>query len=158
MKTTKQPLGLWSATALVTGNMIGSGIFLLPASLALYGGVSIYGWIFSTLGALALAFVFSALARYVKGGGGPYVYTRHGFGDLPAFSVAWGYWISIIAANAAIAIALVSYLSVFIPSLETNRSLGAGVTLFFLWLLKKEIQRLLKILGLTDNFKELTCC
>ena len=38
-------LGFWSSASLVVGNMIGSGIFLLPASLALYGLVSIIGWL-----------------------------------------------------------------------------------------------------------------
>jgi APA family basic amino acid/polyamine antiporter len=41
--TSSRPLGLWSAIALVVGNMIGSGVFLLPASLAPYGGVSLVG-------------------------------------------------------------------------------------------------------------------
>lgn len=131
----KQALGFWTATSLVTGNMIGSGIFLVPASLALYGGISIIGWLCSVVGALALAYVFANLARTIKGSGGPYVYTRHGFGDLVGFLVAWGYWLSIIAANAAIAIALVSYLSVFIPQLATQGPISAAVTLGFIWLL-----------------------
>jgi hypothetical protein len=38
-------LGLWMCTALVVGNMVGSGVFLLPASLGAYGGISIVGWL-----------------------------------------------------------------------------------------------------------------
>ncbi|NQY34857.1 MAG: amino acid permease [Alteromonadaceae bacterium] len=135
MSKKKATLGFWTATSLVTGNMIGSGIFLLPSALALYGGISIFGWIFSAAGSLALAYVFAKLAKYVRGSGGPYVYTRAAFGDLLGFSVAWGYWICMIAANAAIAIALVSYLSVFFPSLETQGITTACVTLFLLWFL-----------------------
>lgn len=135
LANTHKPLGFWTATSLVTGNMVGSGIFLLPASLALYGGISLYGWLLSTVGALALAFVFAQLARIVKGSGGPYVYCREGFGDLTGFLVAWGYWLSIIAANAAIAIALVSYLSVFVPELGQQGPLNTLVTLLFIWLL-----------------------
>ena len=48
----KQKLGFWMCTALVVGNMIGSGIFLLPASLALYGGISILGWLITATGAI----------------------------------------------------------------------------------------------------------
>ena len=135
MSNRKPALGFWTATSMVTGNMIGSGIFLLPASLALFGGISIAGWVFSAIGSVLLALVFAGLARQVRGSGGPYLYTRAGFGDIPGFLVAWGYWISIIATNAAISIALVSYLSVFWPALANNRALGTVATLFFIWLL-----------------------
>ena len=130
-----KPLGLWTATSLVTGNMIGSGIFLLPSALALYGGISLYGWIFSALGSLTLAYVFSSLVKSIKGSGGPYIYTRAQFGELPGFLVAWGYWISIIATNAAIAIALVGYLSVFFPILKEQNIFTASVNLLFIWFL-----------------------
>lgn len=128
-------LGLWTATALVTGNMIGSGVFLLPASLAGYGGISLFGWSLSTAGALTVALVFAGLSRQVRGSGGPYLYTRSAFGDLPAFLVGWGYWISMVAGNAAIATALVGYLAPFFPGL-VNEPLAATVTaLAVIWLL-----------------------
>jgi APA family basic amino acid/polyamine antiporter len=134
-ESVSKPLGLWSATALVTGNMIGSGVFLLPAALAAYGGVSVVGWICSAAGAVTIALVFAGLARQVRGSGGPYIYTRAAFGDLPGFLVAWGYWISIIAGNAAIAIALVGYLSVFFPSLDESPEAASITTLVLLWML-----------------------
>ena len=54
-------IGLWSSTSLVVGNMTGSGIFLLPASLAIYGGISVFGWVFTMVGSLFLTLVFSRL-------------------------------------------------------------------------------------------------
>ena len=117
-KTSKRELGLWMCTALVVGNMIGSGAFLLPASLAVFGGISILGWVFTTTGAILLALVFSRLSRLIPEAGGPYVYTRHGFGEFAGFIVAWGYWISIWSTNTAIVVAFLGYLSVFIPSLN----------------------------------------
>lgn len=129
------PLGLWTATALVTGNMIGSGIFLLPASLAGYGGISLYGWGFSTAGALTLALVFAGLSKQVRGSGGPYAYTRAAFGDLPAFLVGWGYWISMVAGNAAIATALVGYLAPFLPGLVNEPFAATATALAMIWLL-----------------------
>jgi APA family basic amino acid/polyamine antiporter len=56
-------LGFWMATALVVGNMIGSGIFLLPSSLTPYSGISILGRVFNAVGAMLLALVFARLAR-----------------------------------------------------------------------------------------------
>src|SRR6188508_2937564 len=112
-------IGLWTSTALVVGNMIGSGIFLLPATLAVYGAISFIGWICSSIGAVALALVFSHLSKmFPNTSGGPYVYSREGLGDFGGFLVAWGYWLSIWSTNAAIAVTFVSYLTVFIPALS----------------------------------------
>jgi APA family basic amino acid/polyamine antiporter len=91
----KKSLGLLAATALVIGNMIGSGIFLLPASLASFGGISIVGWLFTAAGAMFLALLFAKLGSMVPKVGGPYAYTRLGFGDFAGFWIAWGYWISV---------------------------------------------------------------
>ena len=66
-------LGLWMCTALVVGNMIGSGVFLLPASLAPFGGISILGWLVSAGGALCLALVFARLGAIMPRVGGPSV-------------------------------------------------------------------------------------
>ncbi len=126
-------LGLWMVTALVVGNMIGSGIFLLPASLGSFGGISIVGWLVSAGGAVLMALVFSRLSRLIRKSGGPYTYTREGFGDFPGFLVAWGYWISIWTTNAAIAVAFVSYMTVFWPALGTNAVLAAGFGLVTIW-------------------------
>jgi APA family basic amino acid/polyamine antiporter len=124
------------AIALVIGNMIGSGIFFLPSALAAYGGISIFGWLFTSTGALLLAIVFSKLSRLLPNiSGGPFVYAREGFGDFPGFLVAWGYILSIWASNAAITVAFVSYLSVFIPALATNQMLAAFSGLLAIWLL-----------------------
>ncbi len=128
-------IGLWIAVALVVGNMVGSGVFLLPASLAPFGGISILGWLFTTVGAVLLALVLARLGRMMPALGGPYAYTRRGIGDLAAFLVAWGYWISIWTGNAAIAVGFVGYLAAFFPALATTPALGAGAALAAIWIL-----------------------
>jgi len=129
-------IGLWTSIALVVGNMIGSGVFLLPATLAAYGGISMLGWIGSSLGALTLAMLFSKLSKMLPNSpGGPYAYTREGLGDFAGFLVAWGYWISVWCTNAAIAITFVSYLTVFFPVLAENSILSVGTGLAAVWLL-----------------------
>lgn len=130
----KRVLGLGSSTALVVGNMIGSGIFLLPASLAAFGGISIVGWLFTAVGAMMLALVFSKLASMVPKVGGPYAYTRLGFGDFAGFWIAWGYWIAVWVGNAAIAVALVSYLGGVIPVLNQQLWLSGLVAIGLIWL------------------------
>jgi len=130
----KRALGLGSSTALVIGNMIGSGIFLLPASLAAYGGISIVGWLFTAVGAMLLAMLFAKLASMVPKVGGPYAYSRLGFGDFAGFWIAWGYWISVWVGNAAIAVALVSYLGGVIPVLGQQLWLSGLVSVGLIWL------------------------
>jgi APA family basic amino acid/polyamine antiporter len=113
-------LGLWTLTALVVGNMIGSGVFLLPAALAPFGGASLLGWLVTAVGSVLIGLVFARLARRVPSAGGPYAYTREAFGEFAGFLVGWGYWISCWSAIAAIAVAMVGYLGEFVPGLATR--------------------------------------
>jgi APA family basic amino acid/polyamine antiporter len=108
-------LGFWICLALVVGNMIGSGIFLLPANLAPYGLNAIWGWAITIGGAMCLATVFAGLAKAMPDAGGPYDYVARSMGAPPAFLVMWSYWISTWVTNAAISIAAVSYLSTLSP-------------------------------------------
>jgi APA family basic amino acid/polyamine antiporter len=128
-------LGFWLALALVVGNFIGSGIFLLPAQLAPYGWNAFFGWVITIAGALCLAFVFGRLARAMPAAPGPFTYVEEAFGRPAAFMVSWTYWISIMVGNAALGTAAVSYLSLFFPQLATVPGLGAGVSIALVWAL-----------------------
>jgi APA family basic amino acid/polyamine antiporter len=122
-------------TGLVVGNMVGSGVFLLPASLGPFGGISIVGWLVSAAGAGCLALVFARLGQILPRTGGPYAFAREGFGEFAGFLVAWAYWISIQVGAAALAVAFVSYASVFVPMLSTVPLLGGAAALLALWVL-----------------------
>jgi|SRR5215469_3745250 len=130
----RRSLGLAITTSIVLGNMVGSGVFLLPASMAPYGAYSLLGWCVSTVGALLLAWVFSNLSRRLPKAGGPYAYPREAFGDFAGFQIAWIYWLSIVATNAAIAVAFASYLVKFMPSLSAPVP-GAIAAIAASWLL-----------------------
>jgi len=134
-KNSEGKLGLVMCTALVIGNMIGSGIYLLPSSLARYGGISILGWLFTTAGAVVLAMVFARLSRLVSRSGGPYAFVHQGFGEFAGFLVAWGYWISIWTGNAAISVAMVGYLTTFLPALNSNPMWQIFTALSAIWIL-----------------------
>lgn len=129
-----RPLGLWSATALVVGNMIGSGVFLLPATLAPYGAASLLGWAVSIIGALLLALAFANLGRRYPVCGGPYVYARLAFGDFAGFVMAWSYWISTWCAVAAIAVAFAGSLGALLPGILDTPAHSAVCALGVLWL------------------------
>lgn len=128
-------MGLWMVTALVAGNMIGAGVFLLPAALAPYGWNAVAGWIVTIAGALCLALVFAKLATHVPHAGGPYAYTQDAFGPTAGFAVAWAYWISLWVGNAGLAIGAVSYLSALVPAIGKVPGLHALVTLVLVWTL-----------------------
>lgn len=110
-------LGFWMCTALVVGNTIGIGIFLLPASLAPYGYNAMFGWVITVVGCVAMARVFARLARDMPAADGPYGYIRSTLGEVPAFLAMWSYWVSLWITNAAIAIGVVGYLDTVFPGL-----------------------------------------
>ncbi len=131
----KKALGLWTCLALVIGNMVGAGAYLVPSALGAYGAISLIGWLVTAGGAVCLAAVFARMARIMPAEGGPYAYTREAFGDFPAFLVAWGYWVSVWIGNAAIATAFTSYLTPFFPTIEQSPLVMASVALAAVWLL-----------------------
>lgn len=136
MQKTVKKLGLWTSTSLVLGNMIGAGVFMMPSTLASFGGISIIGWVASSIGAFLLAKVFAHLSKMMPGSdGGPYAYSKSAMGDFAGFLVAWGYLISVWCTNAAITVSFISALSTFIPALATNSLLAVFTGLATIWIL-----------------------
>jgi arginine:agmatine antiporter len=113
----RKGLGPFTATFLVAGNMVGSGLFLLPASLAVIGSASLIGWAVAAAGAMALAGVFAVLGVIRPDPDGLVRYPADGLHPALGF-IAWAlYWASCWFGNVAIAIAAVGYLAVFLPQL-----------------------------------------
>lgn len=111
----EQPMmGVWMTTGLVVGSMIGSGIFMLPVSLAPLGLNMVVAWIVSILGALSVAFALSRLARL--GGNGMQSYIEQAFGPVAGFLVSWAFWFSNWVGVAAVAIAFGSATTRLVPS------------------------------------------
>src|SRR5439155_1482775 len=110
-----------------------SGFFLAPSALARFGTTALIGWAVMPIVAICLGMVFARLARIAPATGGPYAYTRMGFGRFAGFLVAWGYWISIWASLPAMAAALVGYLAALVPGLVDHRILAIGIALGAMW-------------------------
>lgn len=128
-----KPLGFWMCTSLIVGNMIGMGIFMLPAGLAPHGRNAFAGWTVTVVGCLFIAHVFARLARAMPEEDGPYGYCRRAFGNGVAFFTMWCYWVSIWISNAALAIGIVGYLAALLPPLRANPALQPLAGMAIIW-------------------------
>jgi arginine:agmatine antiporter len=144
-------LGLIACTAIVVGNMVGSGFYLSPSAVAPYGTLAILAWIVMGGGAVCLGLAFARLARMTPATGGPYAYTRLAFGDFAGFLVAWGYWISIWASLPAIAVAVTGSVVTFVPGLQGNRPVAVAITLAAMWIVVALNLRGVKTAGLVAS-------
>jgi APA family basic amino acid/polyamine antiporter len=104
-----QTIGIWLTSALVVGTIIGSGIFMLPVSLAPLGRNVLIGWLISGVGVLCIAFALGRLSRL--SGDGIQANVEREFGPTVAFLVAWAFWVSNWVAQASVAVAAASALS-----------------------------------------------
>jgi arginine:agmatine antiporter len=109
---------LLPATMLVAGNMIGTGLFLLPVSLASVGSISILGWVIAAVGAAALGLVFAKLGELDPQEGGPYAYARDFLGPYVGFQTNYIYWFCNWIGNVAVALAAVGYLAELVPAIS----------------------------------------
>lgn len=110
-----QMIGFWMTASLVVGTIIGSGIFMLPVSLAPLGRNALIGWVISGVGILCIAYGLARLSRL--GGDGIQANVEKEYGPTVAFLVAWSFWVSNWVAQAAVAVAAAAALSFVSPSL-----------------------------------------
>lgn len=132
MSSTNQKIGLIGLTALVIGNLIGSGVFLLPATLASFGSISLMGWVVSSFGAIILALVFANLSQLMPKSGGPYVYAQEAFGKDVGFYVCWAYWVMCWISNASLIAGAIGYMSQIYGSYNKELALIVELSLLFL--------------------------
>jgi arginine:agmatine antiporter len=122
MSNPTKKMSLVQATMLVSGNMIGTGLFLLPVSMAAVGGIAVFGWIVAAAGAAALGLAFAKLGELDPQEGGPYAYARDFLGPYVGFQTNYIYWFANWIGNVAIALAVVGYLAEFIPGINGPRA------------------------------------
>lgn len=127
-------MSLPQATMLVAGNMIGTGVFLLPVNLAQVGGIAVFGWVVATLGVAALGLCFAKLGQLDPQPGGPYAYARDFLGSYAGFQTNYVYWFGNWIGNIAIAVAAIGYLSDLVPAIEGPLA-GVIATGALIWLL-----------------------
>lgn len=132
--TNSTKMGVVGLTIIVAVNMMGSGIIMLPASLAKVGTISLLSWIVTALGSMALAYSFAQSGFFVTRSGGMSAYAEEAHGKSAFFMSSYTYYLSLAIANVAIAITAIGYLSPFVPWLSAapvNTCIGV---IALLWL------------------------
>ena len=151
MSNPAKKMSLVQATMLVSGNMIGTGIFLLPVSLASVGGIAVFGWLIAAAGAAALGLAFAKLGELDPQEGGPYAYARDFLGPYIGFQTNYIYWFANWIGNVAIALAVVGYLAEFIPRINSPRASVAAAAVV-IWVLTFANIRGPRVIGVLETW------
>ena len=128
-------IGPLLATFVVANNMIGSGFFLLPASLATSGAVTVFSWVIGTALALMLGGAFARLARDYPNLQSSDDYVRPSLGRDVSFLASSLYWVSSWIGNNAIAVAAFGYLVMLLPLDGGNPMVQVGGQIALIWLM-----------------------
>jgi basic amino acid/polyamine antiporter, APA family len=119
-----QGMGLFSATALVMGSMIGSGIFIVPADMSRTLGspaLLIAAWLLTAAMTIIGALSYGELAAMMPRAGGQYVYLREGLGPIWGFLYGWTLFLVIQTGTiAAVGVAFGKFLGVFFPRISAD--------------------------------------
>ncbi|MHC9085805.1 amino acid permease [Luteimonas sp. RIT-PG2_3] len=134
MTDAPRKIGPILATFVVANNMIGSGFFLLPATLAGSGGVTAFSWLIGTLLAVALGGAFARLARQYPDLTSPDDYVRPSLGRDMGFLATTLYWVSSWMGNNAIAVAAFGYLVILLP-IDDSGSVRLAGQIVLIWLM-----------------------
>ncbi|MBI1747486.1 MAG: amino acid permease [Acidobacteria bacterium] len=122
-------VGLFGLTAIALNGMIGSGIFVLPATVAkILGPASPLAYLVSGMAVVLIVLCFAEVGSMFERAGGPYVYAREAFGSFIGFEVGWMFLLARLTATAAISNAFTAYLGFFWPALAGGAGRIASIT------------------------------
>src|SRR5262245_58137868 len=122
----RRGLGLFDATMVVIGSMIGSGIFLVSATMARYLGSPgwlLVAWLVTGVLTVTAALSYGELAAMMPRAGGQYVYLREAYSPLWGFLYGWTLFLVIQTGTiAAVAVAFARFLGVLWPAIAENQT------------------------------------
>lgn len=137
MNSPKHSLGLFDATTIVMGSMIGSGVFIVAADIGRQvgsPGLMLMAWVATALLTLIAALSYGELAAMMPKAGGQYIYLREAFGPLYGFLYGWTFFTVIQTGTiAAVAVAFAKFLGVFAPELS-QKGVAMVLIVFLTWL------------------------
>ena len=127
-------MSLMQLTVIVSVNMMGSGIIMLPTNMAQVGAISLLSWIVTALGSMAIAYGFAQAGVLNQRSGGMSAYAEEAYGKSGFFIVFYLYFLSLAIGNVAIAISAVGYLASFMPWLASTPLATCIGVIALIWL------------------------
>jgi len=134
MAATPKKMNVVQLTFIVTVNMMGSGIIMLPANMAQVGAISLLSWVVTALGSLAIAYGFAQAGLFSRSKGGLAGYAEDAYGKDGYFQVFFLYFLSLAIANVAVASSALGYLAAFFPGLAATPIMSCLSVIALLWL------------------------
>ncbi len=131
--TSQKKMNVVQLTFIVTVNMMGSGIIMLPTNMAKVGAISLLSWIVTALGSMAMAWGFAQAGIYNQRPGGLAAYAEDGYGKAGYFQAFFLYFVSLAIANVAVAISALGYLAAFFPGLTATPYATCAGVIALLW-------------------------
>jgi putrescine:ornithine antiporter len=130
----EKKMSLMQLTVIVSVNMMGSGIIMLPTNMAQVGAISLLSWIVTALGSMAIAYGFAQAGVLNQRSGGMSAYAEEAYGKSGFFIVFYLYFLSLAIGNVAIAISAVGYLASFMPWLASTPLATCIGVIVLIWL------------------------
>ena len=127
-------MSLMQLTVIVSVNMMGSGIIMLPTNMAQVGAISLLSWIVTALGSMAIAYGFAQAGVLNQRSGGMSAYAEEAYGKSGFFIVFYLYFLSLAIGNVAIAISAVGYLASIMPWLASTPLATCIGVIVLIWL------------------------
>ena len=121
-------------TFIVTVNMMGSGIIMLPTNMAKVGAISLLSWIVTAVGSMAIAYGFAQAGILNQRAGGMAAYAEDAYGRAGYFQVFFLYFLSVAIANVAVASSALGYLAAFFPPLTSSPIATCVGVIVLLWI------------------------
>ncbi|CAG9234550.1 Putrescine/proton symporter, putrescine/ornithine antiporter PotE [Paraburkholderia tropica] len=121
-------------TFIVTVNMMGSGIIMLPSNMAKVGAISLLSWVVTAVGSMAIAYGFAQAGILNQRAGGMAAYAEDAYGKAGYFQVFFLYFLSVAIANVAVASSALGYLAGFFPALTSSPVATCIGVIALLWI------------------------
>jgi len=134
MAEQQKKMNVAQLTFIVTVNMMGSGIIMLPSNMAKVGAISLLSWLVTALGSLAIAYGFAQAGIFNQRTGGLAAYAEDAYGKDGYFQVFFLYFLSLAIANVAVASSALGYLAAFFPGLTATPVATCAGVIALLWI------------------------
>jgi putrescine:ornithine antiporter len=134
MAEAQKKMSVMQLTFIVTVNMMGSGIIMLPANMAQVGAISLLSWLVTAVGSMAIAYGFAQAGIFNQRPGGMAAYAEDAYGKAGYFQVFFLYFLSVAIANVAVASSALGYLVPFFPALGSTQVTTTIGIIALLWI------------------------